>query len=141
MLSACTGLLLINLINAGSWLLMVKGFILHPTYRFIDNKPVVHLYGKLENGESFLAVFEEFRPYFYIRKSDEAKAKRATKVLFDAKDEKFRTFSGEETATIVLDSPKDVPRIRKDFENAGIQCFEADIRYAYRFLIDNSLLG
>jgi len=32
----------------------VRGFILHPTYRVESGRPVVHLFGRLETGESFL---------------------------------------------------------------------------------------
>ena len=30
----------------------VRGFILQPTYRIESGRPVVHLYGRLESGES-----------------------------------------------------------------------------------------
>ena len=32
----------------------MKGFVVYPTYRIIDNKAKVYLFGRLENGESFL---------------------------------------------------------------------------------------
>ena len=47
----------------------MKGFILYPTYRIIDGKPHVLLFGKLENGQSFLTI-NSFRPYFYIEESN-----------------------------------------------------------------------
>ena len=47
----------------------MKGFILYPSYRVIEGKPHVLLFGKLENGQSFLTL-NEYRPYFYIKDSD-----------------------------------------------------------------------
>ncbi len=45
----------------------MKGFIVYSTYRIIDDKAYVYLFGSLENGESFLTI-TEFRPYFFVRK-------------------------------------------------------------------------
>ena len=42
---------------------------------------------------------------------------------------------------ITLDLSKDVPLVRDLFVDAGIICYEADIRYVNRFLIDKDLKG
>ena len=47
----------------------MKGFILYPSYKIIDGKSYVFLFGKLENGESFL-VMNFYEPYFYIKTKD-----------------------------------------------------------------------
>ena len=47
----------------------MKGFIVNPTYKIINGKSYVCLYGRLENGDSFLTI-NEFKPYFFIKKSD-----------------------------------------------------------------------
>ena len=44
----------------------MKGFIVYPTYKVINNKPHIVLFGKLENGHSF-ATLNSYRPYFYIQ--------------------------------------------------------------------------
>ena len=53
----------------------MKGFIVYPTYRIIDGKAHVYLFGRLENGESFLTI-SKFRPYFYIREKDRKKLEK-----------------------------------------------------------------
>ena len=53
----------------------MKGFIVYPTYRIIEDKAYVYLFGSLENGESFLTI-NHFRPYFYIRTKDKSKLKK-----------------------------------------------------------------
>ena len=48
----------------------VRGFILQATYRVGSNaarSPVVHLYGRLEGGETFLVRDDRQRPHFYVR--------------------------------------------------------------------------
>ena len=51
----------------------MKAFIVYPTYRIIDDKAHVYLFGKLENGQSFLSI-SLFRPYFWVKKSQLEKA-------------------------------------------------------------------
>ena len=58
----------------------IKGFIVYPTYRIIDNKAYVYLFGRLENGESFLTI-NQFRPYFCIRAKDREKAEGILKEI------------------------------------------------------------
>jgi len=117
---------------------MPKGFIVYPTYKIENNKAYVYLFGRLENGESFHTI-NYFRPYFYIRSDDLEKAKKLAK--FDTEKTGFKNFSGEDATKIILDIPKSVPEIKKLFTDNSIICYEADIRFAYRFLIDNDLKG
>lgn len=116
----------------------MKGFIVYPTYRILNGVPYICLFGRLENGHSFVTL-NSFKPYFFIRKSDLKKAKRIER--FESEEITFKDFDGKDVTKIILDSPKEVPEIRKRFEEEGIKCYEADVRFAYRFLIDNGLLG
>lgn len=122
----------------------VKGFIVDPTYRIRDNKAYIYFFGKLENGESFLTI-NETRPYFFIKKSDLKKAQEATKIQFDREEEPdgkvMKDFKEHQVIKIIVDIPQTVPRIRKEFEEEGITCYEADIRFVYRTIIDKNLLG
>ena len=49
----------------------MRGFIVYSTYRISDdkNKALVYLFGRLENGQSFLTI-NEYNPYFYIKTKD-----------------------------------------------------------------------
>ncbi len=116
----------------------MKGFIIHPTYKVIDNKAFVHIYGRLENGESFLTI-NEFRPYFFIRKDDLDKALRIEQ--FDYEATHLKNFDDEIVAKIVMIIPADVAKLRDKLHHKEIQTYEADIRFAYRFLIDKLLQG
>ncbi len=55
---------------------MERGFILHPTYRIEQGRPVVHLFGVTDQGESFVVRDTRVRPSFFLR-DDELPAARA----------------------------------------------------------------
>ncbi|RME54147.1 DNA polymerase II [Candidatus Woesearchaeota archaeon] len=114
----------------------MKGFILYPTYRIKNNKAYIVLIGKLENNQTF-ATLTPFQPYFYIKKSDLKLAKSLEDFKYE--ETKFKTFDNKPVVKIILDLPKEVPELRNIFESEGIRCYEADIRFAYRFLIDNNI--
>jgi DNA polymerase-2 len=116
----------------------MKGLIIHPTYRTHSGKSFVHLYGRLENGESFLSI-NEFRPYFYIKKSDLNKALDTERVEFE--ETSMKNFSGEPVVRILTEYPRHVGELRRALQKRGIDCYEADIRFAYRFLIDTNIRG
>src|SRR3989344_2620051 len=120
------------------WFNYMKGFILYPTYNVENNKAYVQIYGRLENGESFLTITRQ-KPYFFIESSKLAKAKKLEK--FDFEETNFTNFKGKKVSKIVLNNPADVPKLRDKFSKKKIECYEADIRFAYRFLFDNDLKG
>lgn len=125
----------------------MKGFIVDLTYRLKDKKAFVHFYGRLENGESFLTI-NEAKPYFFIKKTELKKAQdilnavqKKYNIEFSIEETKMRDFQENQVAKIIVDVPPSVPLIRKEFEQAGIACYEADIRFVYRMLIDKNILG
>jgi len=116
----------------------MKGFIIYPTYKIIDGKSYVFLYGRLENNQSFLTI-NEFKPYFFIRTKDLVKAKKIIKSEFE--ETKFTDFKRELMTKVILNSPKDVTDIRNELEESKIKTYESDIRFPVRFLIDNRIQG
>lgn len=116
----------------------MKAFIIHPAYKLKDNKAFIHLFGRLENGESFLAV-NEYKPYFFIRKADLNKALKIED--FDYEATHLKNFKNEIVAKIILNIPGEVAKLRDKLSDNNIQTYEADIRFAYRFMIDKLLQG
>ncbi|MFH1506566.1 MAG: 3'-5' exonuclease, partial [archaeon] len=116
----------------------MRGFIVYPTYRIIDNKAYVYLFGKLENGESFLTM-NEFKPYFFIKQKD---VKKALKVKdFSHEKSELKTFAEESVEKIIMMLPKEVGDLRKTLEEQKILTYEANVRFVYRFMFDNDLKG
>ncbi len=120
-----------------------KAFIIYSTYRVNaeKNKARIHLFGRLENNSSFEAVFD-FEPYFFIKKDQKKDAENILKHL-DIKTElidvKLENLYDEPVIKIKTDIPGNVPILRKAFEKANISCYEADIRFSQRFLMDNKI--
>jgi len=125
-------------------MLSARGFILQATYRVRSDErgrrvPVVHLYGRLENGESFLVRDDRQRPHFYIRAIEAARAHQLGAASPSPTD--YRTFEGEAVARIEVDVPSDVPALRDRLHGGGIDTFEADVRFATRYLIERGIKG
>ena len=119
----------------------MKGFVVYPTYRIVDDKALVYLFGRLENGESFLTI-NEFKPYFYIREKDRKKIdKIETEIIFDIDKTKLKNFYDEPVIKITLTVPSEIPKLRDLFHSADIPTYEADIRFVYRFLMDHDIKG
>jgi DNA polymerase-2 len=116
-----------------------RGFILQPTYRIDSGKPVVHLFGKLETGAAFLVRLTGRRPRFYLRSVDAEKAQAlGAPPPFDCK---MTTFAGDPVVGVELALPSEAPPLRDRLLAAGIPCFEADVRYALRPLIEAGIRG
>ena len=118
----------------------MRAFILNPTYRVVGGRPEVHLYASLETGEPCLIVDDRVRPYFFVREADAKTVNRmASHVVLESGE--LRTFAGEPVARVSSALPGDVPRLRRRLEDSGVECLEADIRFAYRYLIDRGIRG
>ena len=121
-----------------------RGFILQANYRVVSapngrRTPVVHIHGRLEDGGTFLVRDDRQRPHFYILAVDaeRARALRAPEPALTGK----RNFAGAEVCRIELEIPQDVPALRDRLHAADIETFEADVRFAVRYLIDRGIKG
>src|SRR6185503_17384511 len=56
-------------------------------------------------------------------------------------EEPLRTFQGDPVLRVTGQLPGDVPPLRSRLAAAGVECLEADVRYAYRYLIDRGIRG
>src|SRR5690606_30703886 len=122
----------------------MRGFILQASYRVrsaagAPRLPVVHLYGRLENGATFLVRDHRRRPHFYIRAADARRA-RALRLPEPVPVDK-RNFAGEPVCRVEASVPTDVPALRERLHGAGIATYEADVRYAVRYLIEHGIKG
>ncbi|MEM1182842.1 MAG: DNA polymerase II [Acidobacteriota bacterium] len=116
-----------------------RGFILQPTYRVKRGDVAVHLYGILQGGESFLVIDTRERPAFYIRTRDAERAAKLGASSLEASD--WTTFDGHTATKVTLKRPSDAPPLRDELRRHGVVCFEADVRFAMRFLIARGLRG
>jgi DNA polymerase-2 len=123
---------------------MARGFILQASYRVAAGPggrrvPVVHIYGRLEDGDTFLVRDDRHRPHFYIRAVD---AERALALgVAEAVASDRHSFDGASVCRVQVETPQDVPGLRDRLHAAGIETFEADVRFAMRHLIDRDIKG
>ena len=113
------------------------GFIVHPTYRVRGGVPVVQLYGRLETGEAFLVEDDRFRPYFFAPHGagDVLAAEPDVRVA----PSELRDLAGRPLLRVETNVPAAVPRLRERLAAAGYKALEADVRFAYRYLIDHGI--
>jgi len=116
-----------------------RGFILQPTYRTEKGRPVVCLHGRLESGETFLVRDRRERPFFFIRASDAHWA--GTAGAPPPLPTERHTLRGEPVVRIEVALPSDVPPLRERLRAKQVACFEADVRFATRYLIDRGIRG
>ena len=121
-----------------------RGFILQASYRVVTRAagqrvPVIYIYGRLESGGTFLVRDDRQRPHFFIRAADaeRAIALRAPSPQATAK----HTFTGAPVALIEADVPPEIPGVRDRLHAVGVETFEADVRFAIRYLIERGIKG
>jgi DNA polymerase II len=121
-----------------------RGFILQASYRIVSapngrRTSVVHIHGRTEEGDTFLVRDDRQRPHFYIRSLDaeRAHALRAPESFVSDK----HSFAGASVRRLEVDTPQDVPGLRDRLQAGGIETFEADVRFALRYLIHRGIKG
>ena len=119
--------------------MQTRGVILQAGYRTFSGTPVVHLYGRMEDGATFLVREHRQRPHFYVRSGDAAVAAQLTErpIL----ESGLRNFAGEPVSRVEVRVPSDAPPIRDRLHDLGVATFEADVRFAVRYLIDRGIRG
>ena len=119
---------------------ITRGFILQASYRVGNGRrPVVHLYGRFADGGTFLVRDDRQHPHFYVRASDAERARALGARSQEPLDK--RTFDGESVVRIETEIPGDVPALRDRLHDANIDTFEADVRFATRYLIERGIKG
>jgi DNA polymerase-2 len=116
-----------------------RGVIIQAGYRTFSGTPVVHLYGRMEDGATFLVRDHRQRPSFYVRSGDAAVAAQLTdRPILESG---LRNFAGEPVSRVEVRVPSDAPPIRDRLHDLGVATFEADVRFAVRYLIDRGIRG
>ncbi len=121
---------------------MARGFVVQPTYRVRDGAPVVQLYGRLESGDAFLVEDDRFRPYFFASPTFSASPSAADALLLAGGRItacELRDLAGQPVVRVEATLPSALPALREAVQRAGGTAYEADLRFAYRYLIDHGI--
>jgi DNA polymerase-2 len=114
---------------------MHQGLLLQPGYRVRGGRPVVQLWGRLASGEAFLAEDDRQRPCCYVPRA----AGPLLPAGLEVEETPLESLAGEPLLRLLLALPGDVPPLRERLERLGVEVLEADVRFAYRFLIEHGL--
>ena len=117
-----------------------RGFILQPTYRIESGRPVVLIYGTLESGRPFMLRDTRQRPCFWVLARDGRRA-ASMGARIEEESPARETLRGDPLAAVLVQRPQDTVPLRDRLVAGGVQCFEADVRFAYRYLIDRGIRG
>ena len=120
----------------------VRGFITQANYRVVtqpDGRPrsIIYLYGRLEDGATFLVRDNRQRPFFYVLAGDMDRALALgapTGLQVNA-----TTFDGLPVCKLEFDTPGDLTAVRDRLHASNIETFEADVRFAVRYLIERGV--
>lgn len=124
------------------------GFVLQATYRIQHGVPVVYLYGRLTDGSTFEVRDNRQVPLFYIEReaARQLVADPQTPVLkvpgvkrcsLTATDKV--NFEGERLTTVCVGIPAEAPTVRDWLHAQQVATYEADVRFAMRYLIDRNI--
>src|SRR5690349_11943285 len=115
------------------------GFVLQPTYRVREGRPVVHLHGRLADGRPFLVRDSRQVPRFYVAAEDAPRARGLGARPLTPEDKV--SLDGRPVCRVEVAEPADAPLLRDRLSRAGVACHEADVRFAMRYLIDHGVRG
>ena len=111
-----------------------RGFILQATYRIHHGVPVVYLFGRLETGETFTIRDNRQRPHFYVTRDALARAPD-----LQVAPSNRSTLAGQPVYRVEVAIPADAPPLRDRLHELGVSTYEADVRFAMRYLIDRGI--
>lgn len=133
----------------------IQFFVLDTTYKIIDEKPVICLFGRTIKGKQICVLDRSFEPYFYAIANKEAPnvREKLEKIRVERKGitaEVTKTellkkkFFGKEVEAIKIYTklPRDVPLIRDVIKDWTIlqSVNEYDIPFSRRYLIDKKIV-
>lgn len=125
---------------------MISAWLIDADYVTLNGKAVIRLWCKDDEGV-FTAYDSSFKPYFYVLGIDEEDIEKAVvearkEVIVPDSFEKvsIKNLGREiEVFKIYAKHPQHVPKLREYFSRIGGDVREADIPFAYRYLIDKDL--
>src|SRR3990167_2181013 len=95
------------------------------------NKPIIHHWYRDGAGIKVYNRHDNFQPYFYVPEEDKGMSDPA----IVSEQTGFVSIFGDRVRKITVRTPQDAGRLRSNYNKT----YECDIRYHYRFLIDNNI--
>ena len=124
------------------------------TYKVIEGKPVIHIFGRTDDGKQICVLYQGFEPYFYVipveGKDIEYQLlgikieKDGEKISITRIERAIKRYMGKEVNAfkVFVKLPAHVPMLREELRKIdGIKSVnENDILFVRRFMIDRSIV-
>ena len=118
---------------------LFHGFVLQARYRILQNSPIIQVFGKLENGRTFLVEDDREQPFFYIDEDDAEVIKSNRNIRIEPV--KSTNLSGGKVLRVLAKTPREIPYIRDRLISDNLNVYEADIPFASRYLMTRGIRG
>ena len=118
---------------------MDKGFIVHAKEQTRAGQTEIHLFGRLESGETFAVVEKRWKPFFHARAEDAASVRGLAEQEGAGINiqESFRhSMDGAPLLRIELPGSAALQRFRDSLHRAGVRTYEADVKLSTQLLMD-----
>ncbi|UCD02879.1 MAG: hypothetical protein JSV63_03810 [Candidatus Aenigmatarchaeota archaeon] len=119
--------------------------VLDVDYVMVNEKPVIRIFGKESDGKSVCGFYEGFMPYFYAGDDDiEGKLEGMPHVVSVEKVKRMLPVGFQEPRDvhkITLRDPGKTVEVREALRSMGVEIYEADILFKYRWMNDSNVGG
>ena len=115
-----------------------KGFILQSTYRIVNGKPIIHIYGRLNDGRTFLVRETRRSPTFYVRTADVEQLEWGNGSV---ETTSWQSLDGFDVSRVTVSEPSKVVPLRDRIHGADMRTYEADIPFATAYLMERDIRG
>src|SRR3989344_2117379 len=126
----------------------IRFFPLDIEYKIVDDKPLIHMFGRTNEGAQ-VCVLDNILPYLWIIPRDDilmlenaVKNLRIDNLEIVKTEPHRKIFVGKEIncLKVYVKIPAQIPILRKYLEENSINYAEADILFTKRYLIDKEIV-
>lgn len=110
-------------------------------YVNMGERPIIRIFGRTNEGKSACGFYKGFLPYFYV-KGEAGLEFLKDKSLKIEKVKRKEVFNPPaEFYKVTISNPAKTPELREALKKMGVEVYEADILFKYRFMNDCGLGG
>jgi DNA polymerase-2 len=123
---------------------MERGYVIQAREQTRAGRTEIHLFGKLEAGETFAVVERRWRPFFYVRTEEQERTRSLVTIEGPEADillsDRF-SMDGDSMARVETPSVSALQRLRDSLQRAGIRTYEADVKLSTQLLMERGVHG
>jgi len=123
---------------------MDRGYIVHAKEQTRAGRTEIHLFGRLERGETFAVVEKRLKPFFHVRTGDVQSVRELAAAEgpgVEIRESDRRSMDGAPMARIEMPGVGMLQRFRDSLHRAGVRTYEADVKLSVQLLMDLGVHG